>query len=775
MRRRTRDLLLTLLLGCILGNAIAFAALDPITNFAETTMSTGYDAVATSVIVAAGTGAKFPSSFTYPVVWWNCTDYNRASADPNVEIVTVTNRSGDTFTIARAQEGTAAVAHSTAGKTYCVELSLTKGMWDRIQSTINGVGGGITDVIDCSAYASCNAAVTAIGSAVKTLRLSNAQPVASNLTIPQHITVECTGSGVLQIATGVTVTMHSPGQMKCPPRAQIFSFAGTAAIAFSNPGTVPIGWCGAIPGDGTDDSVPAQKCLQGIESTPNSVLELNPGSYVWSSEVATASTGLLVRMVGATLDMTSMTGTGATGIHGTFNVLSAIKLTGTNQRVVGGRITGTTQVNTNKNAVGVLLVGAVGARISSVRMDGMYACVWAGNNTTDLTIANVDANGCGYGIYLGFASAPSNPQVTRATVLNVSAHNSNIGDGLIMESHTRDVEVLGGFFYSNATNGIYVESGGDRVQIIGANIYSNSARGIRFRYAADTGETAGKWGYARRSILANNILRFNTLDNLSIQLDDYSQFSTVGGIEEMTIEGNYSEGSGAAGYVIGCVRCTIRGNHAYRNQGEGFTFRSLQDAAIDSNQSWDNGLTANNQRGYKFTTAATTGSTPPNSTRVTFLGNHGGDTRSGASRSTNFTFDTQKLDNSTVSGNIGTNAIVADWQNTTGLTQVAFFQNRGTVSGSDTIGAPIAKHLFGSKTYDPPSTANSAGWNTTVTVTGASPGDIALCAFTQAMPIQWLFRGHVTAADTVTCNADNYTGGTVDLGSGTLSAEVWTH
>ncbi|MCS6297172.1 MAG: hypothetical protein H8K09_13130 [Nitrospira sp.] len=776
MRRQTRDLLLTLCLWLSLGNGLALAALDPITNFAETTMSTGYDAAATSVIVAAGTGSKFPSSYTYPLVWWNCTDYNRASADPNVEIVSVTNRSGDTFTIARGQESTTAVAHNTAGKVYCFELNLTKGMWDRIQTTINGVGGGIADVVDCASYASCNDAVTAISSAVKTLRISNAQPVASNLTIPQNITVECTGSGVFQIATGVTLTGHSPEQFKCNPRAQIFSFTGTAALAFTNPGTVSIGWCGAIPNDGTDDSVAAKKCHDSMPSATNTgVLELLPGAYTWNSELVSATNGILIRMVGATLDMTGMTGSGRASIHASQNVLGAIVLTGSNQRVVGGRITGPNTVNTNKLAVGVLLIGAANARVSSMLGDGPYACVWAGNNTTDLVLANMDLSGCGYGGFLGFSSAPSDPQVTRATVLNVRAHGSTIGAGLLIESFARDVQVLGGYYYSNATHGLDVEVGGDRVQLIGVNSYSNSGHGLRIRYGSDTGETAGKWGYGRRSIVANNIFRNNTLDNVSIQLVDYSQFSTIGGIEEMSIEGNYSEGSGDDGYVIGCVRCTVKGNGAYRNQGEGFTFRSLRDTDISGNQAWDNGIAGDNRRGFKFTTAATTGSTPPNSTNVTLRGNHGGDTRSGGSRTTNFSFDLQKLDNSDVSGNIGTNANTADWINVNGLTAVSFFQNRGTVNSGETMGSVVAKHLSATGTYDPPNVTSGSQTSTTLAVSGAAVGDTVTCGHTTITADLWQISCYVSAADTVRVVLKNHSGGAIDAASGTLRADVWKH
>lgn len=771
-----RDRLLTLLLWLTLGNGLALAALDPITNFAESTLATGITSVDTLFNVAAGTGVKFPSSYTYPIVLYNCTDYGRASQDPNVEIVTVTNRATDTFTVTRGQEGTTAVAHNTAGKTYCVELNLTKGMWDRIQTTINGVSGAsIADVVDCSSDSSCNDVVTTIGSSTKTLRLSNTQPVASNLTLGSNITVECTGSGMFAIANGVTITAYSPEQFKCSPLKQIFTFTGTGALVFTNPGRVWANWCGAVPGDSTDDAGAMQKCHDALPST-GGIVELAAGDYKINAEVLSAKNDVLFRFPNATLDMSGMLGTGTAGIHGSVNVLAAIKLSGVRQRIVGGRITGTSTVNTDKNAVGVLLNGASMTRISSIKIDSLYAGVWAINNTTDLTLNSVELSGNGYNLYLGGAASPTNPQVTRATIINGNMHGATIGAGILAESFVFDLQVLGGYYYANAGSGIEVEVGGERLQIIGTNAYSNTVNGIRLRYHSTLGGTiAGKWGLARRLVVADNILRNNTGDNLSAQLDDYSVFSATGGLEELVISGNWSEGSGGEGYELGCVRCTIANNGAYRNTGNGFLLRSLAYASVQGNQAWDNGTTSSRKTGFLFSTAATTGSTPPNSTGVTFSGNLAGDTRSGTNRTQAYGFDLLKLETSSVLGNLGNNHFTSDWTATNGLTAVAFLQNTGTVDGTNTIGAPMMKHLIGSKTYDPPSTANSAQWSTTVTVTGAALGDVALCGFSTAMPISWLFRGHVTAADTVTCSADNYTGGTVDLASGTLIAEVWKH
>src|SRR3954462_2964592 len=103
--------------------------LDPVTNFAKVTVSTGYSAAATSVALSSGHGARLPQPSTagaFNLVWWNSTDYADPSDDPDVEIVRVTARSSDTVTVTRAQESTTASAKNTAGKTYSMALAITK-------------------------------------------------------------------------------------------------------------------------------------------------------------------------------------------------------------------------------------------------------------------------------------------------------------------------------------------------------------------------------------------------------------------------------------------------------------------------------------------------------------------------------------------------------------------------------------------------------------------------------------------------------------------------
>lgn len=104
--------------------------LDGTSNFGKVEVSTTYDASAVTIVLATGEGAKFPdpSVVNYNVVWFNFTDYNDPSDDPNVEIVRVTAKTSDTLTVTRAQEGTSASTKNEAVKTYKMVLGITAKM-----------------------------------------------------------------------------------------------------------------------------------------------------------------------------------------------------------------------------------------------------------------------------------------------------------------------------------------------------------------------------------------------------------------------------------------------------------------------------------------------------------------------------------------------------------------------------------------------------------------------------------------------------------------------
>jgi hypothetical protein len=101
------------------------------TNNAATTLASGITNVATSLTVASGKGALFPTitgaDYFYATL---------ANTSGSVEIVKVTARSTDTFTIVRGQDGTSGLAWNTGDK---VELRVTAADLTAMAQTANNL------------------------------------------------------------------------------------------------------------------------------------------------------------------------------------------------------------------------------------------------------------------------------------------------------------------------------------------------------------------------------------------------------------------------------------------------------------------------------------------------------------------------------------------------------------------------------------------------------------------------------------------------------------
>lgn len=95
------------------------------TNNATTTLSATITNSATSLSVASGAGAKFPSTASGDHFYITLT--NGAG---DIEIMKVTARSTDTFTVVRGQDGTSGRAWNSGDK---IELRLTKAMLDDLK------------------------------------------------------------------------------------------------------------------------------------------------------------------------------------------------------------------------------------------------------------------------------------------------------------------------------------------------------------------------------------------------------------------------------------------------------------------------------------------------------------------------------------------------------------------------------------------------------------------------------------------------------------------
>ena len=116
----------------------------PVTNFGKVQVATGYASTSTTIQLLLGHGSRLPSTFPFPLVWWNATDYPDPADDPDKEIVTVTNRGGDILTVTRGAESTVVTNKNIAGKTYRMLLAITQAMWEAKGRTLSQAFRGLT-------------------------------------------------------------------------------------------------------------------------------------------------------------------------------------------------------------------------------------------------------------------------------------------------------------------------------------------------------------------------------------------------------------------------------------------------------------------------------------------------------------------------------------------------------------------------------------------------------------------------------------------------------
>ena len=171
-------------------------SLDATANFINVQPSTGYNSSATSIVLVTSQGATLLSA-PFNLIWYDATDYPNPANDPNVEIVRVTNITGDTITISRAQEGTSATAKNIAGKTYNMVLGITAKMISDIAAqTANGIP--VYNEIVSGSGTTFTLAHTPVTSSVRLYAGGNSNPQTGRL-LP--------GVGNDYTISGATITM----------------------------------------------------------------------------------------------------------------------------------------------------------------------------------------------------------------------------------------------------------------------------------------------------------------------------------------------------------------------------------------------------------------------------------------------------------------------------------------------------------------------------------------------------------------------------------------
>lgn len=199
---------------------------------------------ATTLNVAVGEGANFPSTFPFRLTIWDEDAYQDPTDDSGMEIVECTARATDALTIARGKEGTGDVAHANGER---VAILITAGLFNDatygITTKLDGIEAS-ADVTDATNVRSAGADIikrTAVGAgnynpsilttdyiiavdntaAARSVIISTEDIQSGTATDPRiiHVVDESGGAGT----NNITVTLENAGTINGASSAVIIS------------------------------------------------------------------------------------------------------------------------------------------------------------------------------------------------------------------------------------------------------------------------------------------------------------------------------------------------------------------------------------------------------------------------------------------------------------------------------------------------------------------------------------------------------------------------
>lgn len=195
-------------------------------NFAKGTISGSFGTSDTTLYLTTGNGARMPAT-PFRMVVWNSTDY----MDPTdawiqnpmqIELMDVTNRSGDALTVTRGAEDSSFQISSQAGKTYSVIVPITSAKLMSINRMIvdswykDNVAASISTPTALSRFAAGVEPTAFIapkdGSITGIAVYSNAPRTGGSLTVEAYIGAVATG--LQAVLNGSNTTFHAMPQEK---------------------------------------------------------------------------------------------------------------------------------------------------------------------------------------------------------------------------------------------------------------------------------------------------------------------------------------------------------------------------------------------------------------------------------------------------------------------------------------------------------------------------------------------------------------------------------
>lgn len=260
---------------------------------------------------------------------------------------------------------------------------------------------------------------------------------------------------------------------------------------------------------------------------------------------------------------------------------------------------------------------------------------------------------------------------------------------------------------------------------------------------------------------------------------------------ELLALSNDIEGNGGGAIYADWLSGSIIGNHMEQGGGSGIPIVLATNGVVNGVTIMDNGISGSGSQEVLIDIKGAGASLGVNIENNTFAGASLGAIRYsqiwGFSVRNNNAFGLPTL---LVGGNIWyttRNLFVQDYSATRfmgqpqggppGISAVSFDAGLiiGGANGSPgTRGAAITAHMSGTTTWDAPNLTTGTQTTTTVTVTGAELGDIAMASLGVSQN-GCVLTAYVSASNTVTVVLRNDTGSDKDLASTTLRASAWSY
>ena len=265
------------------------------TNFAATTLASGINGVVTSLTVATGTGALFPTLVGAQYFYCVLAD---AATGTTREVIKVTARSTDTFTITRAQDGTTGQTYITGDK---VELRLT--------------AAGLATL------ATTETAQTFTGVQTFTAPVLGT-PTSATLTNATGLPIS---SGVSGLGTGVATFLATPSSANLA--AALTDETGTGANVFATTPTLSNPTITAYLE--TAPAIVNSSTAQTISLASGTVLSYTlTGNCTFTMPTATSGTSFIVRLIQDATGSRTATFTGVKWPAGTVPTITTTASTG---------------------------------------------------------------------------------------------------------------------------------------------------------------------------------------------------------------------------------------------------------------------------------------------------------------------------------------------------------------------------------------------------------------------------------------------------------------